>query len=83
MYFVYLLRSLKNNDLYVGSTEDIENRLTKYNAGKVRSTKFYRPWQLLDFESYPARSEAVRREKFLKTGQQKEMLKNKYGHVPK
>ena len=83
MYFVYILKSHKNGDLYVGSTENVKSRLAKHNAGKVKSTKFYRPWELLDFETYFTRSEAVRRERFLKRGQQKEMLKRKYGQVAK
>ena len=78
MYYVYFLKSLKNNDLYVGSTQDVENRLASHNSGKVRSTQFYRPWILLDRESFPTRSEAVRREMLLKTGQQKELLRKKY-----
>ncbi len=78
MYYVYFLKSLENNDLYIGSTENVNNRLKKHNNGQVKSTKFYRPWQLLDFETYDTRSEAVKRERFLKTGQQKELLKKKY-----
>ncbi|MBI2889131.1 MAG: GIY-YIG nuclease family protein [Candidatus Liptonbacteria bacterium] len=78
MHFVYFLRSLMNGDLYVGSTENVENRFQLHNAGKVRSTKFYRPWQLLDYEVYSSRGEAVRRERFLETGQQKELLKRKF-----
>ena len=78
MYYVYFLRSMRNNDLYVGSTEDIERRLALHNGGKVRSTQFYRPWELLACESYNTRSEAVQRERFLKTHQQKEMLKKKF-----
>jgi putative endonuclease len=78
MYYVYILKSIKNNDLYIGSTEDINNRLKKHNDGKVKSTKFYRPWQLMNCETYNTRSEAVKREYFLKTGQQKELLKRKY-----
>ncbi|MFH1990351.1 MAG: GIY-YIG nuclease family protein [Patescibacteria group bacterium] len=73
MYYVYFLKSLKNGDLYIGSTEDVNNRLKKHNGGKVKSTKFYRPWQLLDIETYNTRSEAVRRELFLKNHQQKEI----------
>ncbi len=83
MYFVYLLKSLKNSDIYVGSTADLEKRIRQHNKGLVKSTKFYRPWGLLDYESYSTRSEAVRREKFLKTGQQKEALRRKYGLVAK
>lgn len=77
-YFVYFLLSLKNNDLYVGSTEDIKKRVTLHNAGKVKSTRAYRPWKLVGLEEYSSRSEAVQRERFLKSGQQKEILKKKY-----
>jgi len=76
MYYVYFLKSLKNNDLYIGSTNNIENRIRLHNAGRVKSTRFYRPWQLLGSETYPTRSEAIRRERFLKNHQQKEILKN-------
>ena len=78
MYYVYFLRSLKNNDLYVGSAEDLKKRVALHNGGRVRSTKFYKPWKLLGFEEYNSRSEAVRREKFLKSHQQKDYLKEKY-----
>lgn len=62
----------------LGSTENLKNRIALHNAGKVKSTQFYRPWQLLGYEVYNSRSEAVKREGFLKTGQQKEILKKKY-----
>ncbi|MSU56346.1 MAG: GIY-YIG nuclease family protein [Candidatus Taylorbacteria bacterium] len=77
-YYAYVLRSLKNDDLYVGSTEDVENRLRLHNSGRVRSTKAYRPWVLLQKEEFSSRSEAVRRERFLKTHQQKALIKVKY-----
>lgn len=82
-YYVYILKSLKNNDIYIGSTENIEIRIKLHNSGKVKSTKFYRPWQLLERQEFDSRSEAVRQERFLKTGQQKELLKRKYGAVAK
>lgn len=81
MYFVYFLKSVKNNDLYIGSTANLGQRIKTHNAGKVRSTQFNRPWQLLDSEVYNLRSEAVRRERFLKNHQQKELLKKKFGIV--
>ena len=83
MFYVYFLKSLKNNDLYIGSTENLENRFLLHNSGKVRSTKFYKPWELLGYETYNSRSEAVKREYFLKTGQQKELLRIKFGLVAK
>lgn len=83
MYYVYFLKSLKNKDLYIGSTENLAKRINLHNVGKVKSTKSYRPWGLLGYEEYNTRSEAVKRERFLKTGQQKELLKRKFGLVAK
>jgi len=77
-YFVYILQSLINGDIYIGSTKDLDNRITLHNAGRVKSTKGYRPWKLLEVHEYKTRSEAVRAERFYKTGQQKESLKRKY-----
>lgn len=77
-YYTYVLRSLKNGDLYIGSTENVEKRVAMHNGGRVRSTKGYRPWQLLQHEPFATRSEAVLRERFLKNHQQKELLKEKY-----
>lgn len=83
MYYVYFLKSLVNNDLYIGSTVNLVNRLKLHNKGKVKSTKPYKPWRLLGYEEYNTRSEAFRREMFLKKHQQKELLKIKYGLVAK
>lgn len=78
MFYVYFLKNFKNDDLYVGSTESPEDRLKYHNSGKVKSTKFYRPWRLVGYETCNTRSEAVKMEKFFKTGQQKEILKKKF-----
>ena len=82
-YYTYVLKSLNNEDIYVGSTENFNRRLSMHNQGKVKSTKAYRPWVLLEYQEYNSRSEAFRQEKFLKTGQQKELLRKKYGGIAK
>lgn len=70
--------------MYIGSAEDVEKRISLHNSGRVRSTKANVPWILLETRSTEKRSEAVRLERFLKTGQQKEILRRKYiGHVVK
>jgi putative endonuclease len=68
MFFVYVLKSLKDGDLYIGMSEDVEARLIRHNQGKVPSTKYRRPFQLLHTEEYPDRQQARKREKFLKSG---------------
>ena len=69
MFEVYVLRSLKDGIRYVGSGEDAEERLRRHNKGDYRFTNGHRPWELVYKENYETRSEAVRRERFLKTGQ--------------
>ncbi|MFA4880704.1 MAG: GIY-YIG nuclease family protein [Candidatus Doudnabacteria bacterium] len=83
MYYVYFLLSLKNNNLYVGSTENVKVRFKRHNSGKVKSTKAYCPWRLLGYKEFPTRSEAIEMEKFYKTHQQKDLLKIEYGLVAK
>jgi len=77
-YFTYVLLSLKNGDIYIGSTEDLENRIKRHNLGKVRSTKPNKPWKLLEYHRFDSRSEAVRYERFLKTHQQKDKIKKRH-----
>ncbi|MCX6788660.1 MAG: GIY-YIG nuclease family protein [bacterium] len=75
MYFVYILKSLKDNKHYVGLTSDISKRLEYHNKGRVRSTKSRRPFELIHTESFQYRMEARQREKFLKSyGGAKEKL---------
>jgi putative endonuclease len=66
MYYVYILKSKTKNRHYIGSTSDIKNRVEKHNAGGVQSTKPFRPWVILGFEKFFTRSEARKREIFLK-----------------
>ena len=83
IYYVYILKSRKNNDIYIGSTGDLTNRVNLHNAGMVKSTKAYKPWELLEYKEFNTRSKTVRYERFLKSGQQREILKWKYGLVAK
>ena len=78
MFYVYFLRSLKNHDLYIGSCANVEVRVARHNQGKVKSTKGYRPWNLLGFEVFDTRAEAVRKEKSYKTHEQRKLLKERF-----
>jgi predicted GIY-YIG superfamily endonuclease len=78
MCFVYVLRSEINGDIYVGSTENVDKRLKRHNHRRVKSTKSGVPWILMETIGCKSRSEAVNLELFLKTGQQKEILRKKY-----
>lgn len=71
---MYILRSTKYDWYYVGSTQNIENRLRQHNHKEVRSTKFRAPYVLVYTEHYEILKEARLREKELK---QKRVLKEK------
>jgi putative endonuclease len=74
MFYVYVLKSLRDGIRYVGSGEDYQERLRRHNKGDYRFSKGHRPWKLVYTESYQTRVEAVRRERFLKTGHGREFL---------
>jgi len=65
-YYVYLLRSVKDGRFYTGHTANLRNRLAQHNKGRVRSTKVRRPFELVYWESFRTRREAMRRERQLK-----------------
>ena len=66
-YWVYILVSWDLRHTYVGQTEDLQRRMAQHNAGKVRSTKAFRPWRILHTEGFPSRQEAKERELWYKT----------------
>jgi len=75
MFFVYVLKSLKDGRLYKGLTHDLKNRLIEHNEGKQKSTQAYRPWKLVYTENFSSRVEARKKEKYLKSGSGREFLK--------
>ncbi len=67
MFSVYILYSHKDRQLYVGQTNDLKRRLTRHNNGHVDATKYRRPLTCIHSESFDTRTEAMAREKFLKS----------------
>jgi putative endonuclease len=82
MYYVYALKSLKLSRIYVGLAKDLSSRLKEHNAGKTKSTKFYRPWMLFYSEQFASRKDAREREKKLKSGYGKEFLRTIQDDAP-
>jgi len=76
MYYVYAIKSLSKNYIYVGMTNNIERRLKEHNNGENRSTKAFKPFVLIMKEEFETRVEARRSEKYLKSGIGKEFLKS-------
>jgi len=68
MYYVYILKSLKDNKLYTGYTNNLQKRLEEHNQGKNFSTSWRGPFKLIYYEAYLSQDDAKRREKYFKTG---------------
>lgn len=66
MYYLYILKSKKDEQLYVGSTNDLRRRLSEHNSGKVQSTMSRRPFELRYYEAYTSEGDARGREMSLK-----------------
>ena len=67
MFYVYILYSQKTNKYYIGSTNDIERRLLEHNRGKTAFSKTGMPWILKYSETFQTKSEAVKRENYIKS----------------
>jgi len=78
MFYVYFLKSSKDNNLYIGRTNNIQRRLYEHNAGRVPSTKSRKPFILLNYETYKTEKESVEKEIEFKKGYKREELKKKY-----
>jgi len=75
MYYIYILKSKKDNRTYVGYTNNLDERLKKHNAGQVKSTKFRVPLELIYSEEFDNSSEARKRELYWKSGGGRRKLK--------
>ena len=78
MYYSYVIWSNKLLKRYIGSTQNIEKRLNQHNSGKTPFTLRGIPWILIYSESFETKDEAIRREKFLKSGIGRKWLDEKF-----
>ena len=67
MYYTYVLKSEKDNNFYVGYTQNLKLRFEQHEKGLVGSTKNRRPLQLIYYEACLNQEDATRREKYFKT----------------
>ncbi len=76
-YYVYILKSKSKGTSYIGSTQDLENRLSEHNSGESKYTRGKGPWELMYHEQYSSRSDVVRRERFFKSVEGRMELKSR------
>lgn len=74
--FTYILKSKKDNGIYIGSSKDLNDRyFNQHQKGKVKSTKSRRSLFLIYFEEFDDYKSAFQREKYLKTGAGRDWIK--------
>jgi putative endonuclease len=67
MFTAYILFSKKLGKYYIGSTRDFKTRIRRHNSGRVKFTKYGRPWVLAHKEEFQTRAEAYKREREIKS----------------
>jgi putative endonuclease len=82
MFYVYVIYSEKTGQKYTGFTSDLENRLKQHNEGGFKGsyTNGKGPWVLVYSEVFDNRIDALKREKYLKTGVGRDFIKQKTGY---
>ena len=58
MYYVYLLKSKKDNKFYIGSSSDILRRLNEHNSGKTKSIRHRIPFEVVGFKKFEDKNKA-------------------------
>jgi len=76
-YYIYVLLSRRDNNLYTGYTENLKSRFERHSKGQVLSTKNRRPFELVYSEACLDKKDAMHREKYLKTYLGKQFLRNR------
>jgi len=71
-FYVYILKSQKDQSFYIGYTNDLDSRIREHNEGFARYTKNKRPWNLVYSEEFVTKKEAIIRERFLKKQKNRE-----------
>ena len=78
MFYVYLIQSRKTNELYVGYTTDLEQRILSHNRAGNIATKHGVPWELVYVEGYRSEHDArVRENKLKHHGNSKRFVKER------
>ena len=75
MFYLYILNNPETDRFYIGSTNNLKNRLQQHISGKTRTTKVLKTFNLVYFEEYKTSIEARDREKKLKSYKSKKYLK--------
>lgn len=78
MYYVYILFNRENNKIYIGQTENLEERIRLHNNKIFENSytsRFSGRWELIYKEEFLNRKEALSRERQLKSHRGREFVK--------
>ena len=76
MFYTYILYNLPLDSYYVGSSNNLEDRLYRHNKGQSKSTKRGAPnWELVYSKSFESRSEAYQFELKIKKMKSRKYIK--------
>ncbi len=79
MYYVYLLKSLKDGRYYIGQPQDLQVRLEYHNSGRSTYTRDRGPWEWLAFKEFETRGEAIKEELRLKKLKNRDRIREEFG----
>ena len=77
MYYAYVIKSLTSDYYYKGHCENLDLRIKQHNSGITKSLRSYAPFEIVYFEVFQTREEAIKREKYFKSSAGRRFLKNK------
>ena len=77
MFYAYVIKSISCDHFYKGHCEDLNIRLKQHNSGMTESIKPYIPFEIVYFEEFAIRNDAIKREKYFKSAAGRKFLKCK------
>ena len=83
MYYVYVLRSMSDDGLYIGYSANLRKRFAQHIDGRSFATSYRGPWKLIYYEGYVEQADALGRERYLKSGAGRRLLRKQLAHYLK
>lgn len=78
MYYVYILHSINfPNQIYIGYTKDLNQRITAHNSGKAIHTSKYKPWKIITALLFKSEEKAKEVELYFKTQSGRAFIKKR------
>jgi putative endonuclease len=76
MWYCYILYSQKIDRYYIGYTDNLEWRLQRHNEGWGTYTKRGIPWEIVYYEKYNSKRDAMKRERQIKNMKSRKFIED-------